>query len=103
MPSSPTVPQEAFDRVLQQAVIRPAGRQFRGEPARQVEILRFLRDAGRPVSSDEIHRWLRSQGAIRGKQDDDPSRRKAVAQAVEAINTKLATFFFQSRDPALLE
>ena len=101
--SAATISQEAFERVLQQAVIRPAGRQFRGEPARQVEILRCLREAGRPVSFDEIHQWLRHHGVVRSVRQDDPARRKAIAQAIEAINTKLGTFFFLARDPAALE
>jgi len=101
--SAATISQEAFERVLQQAVIRPAGRQFRGEPARQVEILRCLWEAGHPVSFDEIHQWLRHHGVVRSARQDDPARRKAIAQAIEAINTKLGTFFFLARDPAVLE
>ncbi|HEY3174248.1 MAG TPA: hypothetical protein VGK94_00655 [Candidatus Polarisedimenticolia bacterium] len=97
------IPQEAFDRILQQAIIRPAGRQFRGEPARQVEILRCLRESARPVPFDELHDHLRHKGVLRSERDDDASRRKAIGQAVEAINTKLGAFFFLARDVRLIE
>jgi len=97
------IPIEAFERILLQAVIRPAGRHFRGEPARQVEILRRLREAGDPVPFDDLHDHLRERGVLRSQRQDDAARRKAVAQAVEAINTKLGTFFFQARDVRLLE
>ena len=30
----PTIPEDVFERVLQEAIVRPAGRSFRGEPAR---------------------------------------------------------------------
>jgi len=94
---------EAFDKVLQQAIIRPAGRHFRGEPARQVEILRHLREAVHPVPFDRLHDHLRERGVLRSERQDDAARRKAVAQAVEAINVKLGTFFFLVRDVRLLE
>ncbi|HET6374405.1 MAG TPA: hypothetical protein VFG76_13940 [Candidatus Polarisedimenticolia bacterium] len=97
------IPQEAFERIVQQAVVRPAGRQFRGEPARQVEILRFLNESERPAAYDVIHSHLRRRGVLRGRRDDDTARRKAIAQAVEAVNIKLGTFFFLARDPRLLE
>ncbi|MFQ5843859.1 MAG: hypothetical protein ACE5JG_02610, partial [Planctomycetota bacterium] len=97
------IPQEAFENVLQQAVVRPAGRHFRGEPARQVELLRYLRQAGRPVAFDELHDHLRRRGVLRSERRDDAARRKAIAQAVEAINTKLGSFFFLARDVRLTE
>ena len=97
------IPEEAFERILQHAVVRPAGRRFRGEPARQVAILRHLREAARPIPYDDLHEHLRKAGVLRGKREDDAARRKAIAQAVEAINIKLGTFFFQARDPRLLE
>ena len=104
LPPGPSIPDDAFEAILQQAVIRPAGRQFRGEPARQVEILRYLRQAvGRPVPFVEIHDHLRRAGVVRSERVDDTARRKAVGQAVDAINTKLGTFFFQVRDIRLLE
>lgn len=97
------IPQEAFERVLQQAIVRPAGRSFRGEPARQVELIRFLRQSGRACDTDAIFGHLRDRGALRTERDDDASRRKVVSQAVEAINVKLGSFFFLARDPRLLE
>ena len=97
------IPAEAFEAILHQAVIRPAGRQFRGEPARQVEILRHLMQATHPVPFDELHEHLRHRGVLRSERDDDTARRKAIAQAVEAINVKLGTFFFLAREPRLLE
>ena len=97
------IPDEAFERILQQAVIRPAGGHFRGEPARQVEILRRLRQSDRSVPFDELHEHLRRRGVLRSERQDDAARRKAIAQAVEAINTKLGTFFFLARDVRLLE
>lgn len=100
---APRIPAEAFEKILQQAVIRPAGRHFRGEPARQVEILRRLREVGRPVPFDELHDHLRARGVLRSERQDDAARRKAIAQAVEAINTKLGAFFFLARDVHLLE
>lgn len=103
VPTIPTIPDDAFERILQQAVIRPAGRQYRGEPARQVTLLRHLRDAGSPVPFDALHAHLREQGVLRGAREDEAARRKAIAQAVDAINVKLGTFFFQVRDVRLLE
>jgi len=103
LPRLPHIPDEAFERILQQAVIRPAGGNFRGEPARQVEILRHLRQADRNVPFDELHEHLRRRGVLRSERQDDAARRKAIAQAVEAINTKLGTFFFLARDVRLLE
>ena len=97
------IPEEPFERVLAQAIIRPAGRQFRGEPARQVEILRCLREAGRPVPFDELHDQLRARGVLRSERVDDAARRKAIGQAVGAINAKLGTFFFLARDTRLME
>ncbi|MFQ5701597.1 MAG: hypothetical protein ACE5HU_07120 [Acidobacteriota bacterium] len=93
----------AFETILHQAVIRPAGRHFRGEPARQVEILRRLRRADRPVAFDDLHEHLRARGVLRSTRVDDAARRKAISQAVDAINIKLGTFFFQVRDLRLLE
>ncbi len=97
------IPEGAFETILQQAVVRPAGRKYRGEPARQVEILRHLRRAERPVPFDALHDHLRSRGVLRSPREDDAARRKAIAQAVEAINTKLGTFFFLARDVRLLD
>jgi hypothetical protein len=97
------IPDEAFERILQQAIIRPAGRHFRGEPARQIEILRRLRAEEHPVTFDDLHDHLKERGALRSERLDDAARRKAIAQAVEAINTKLGTFFFLVRDVRLLE
>jgi hypothetical protein len=99
----PHIPDDAFENILRQAVIRPAGGHFRGEPARQVEILRCLRAADRPLAFDELHDHLRGRGVLRSDRLDDTARRKAIAQAVEAINTKLGTFFFLARDVRLLE
>ncbi len=103
MRSRPGIHEAAFEKVLQQAIVRPEGRQFRGEPARQVALLRLLREAGAPVPFDELHRLLRERGVLRSPRDDETARRKAIAQAVEAINIKLATFFFLARDVALME
>ena len=97
------IPEEPFERILAQAITRPAGRQFRGEPARQIEILRFLRQAGRPVPFDELHDQLRAQGVLRSERVDDAARRKAIGQAIDAINSKLGTFFFLARDMRLME
>ncbi len=97
------IPSDAFERILQLAVIRPAGRRYRGEPARQVAVLKYLRDAGRPVPYDELHEHLRAGGVLRSQRDDEASRRKAIGQAVEAINVKLGTFFFLVRDVRLLD
>jgi len=97
------IPRDAFERILQLAVIRPAGRRYRGEPARQVALLRYLRDAGRPVPFDALHEHLRASGVLRSQRDDEASRRKAIGQAVEAINVKLGTFFFLARDVRLLD
>ncbi len=102
-PEAPPIEKDAFERILLHAVIRPAGRRFRGEPARQTEILRFLREAGRPVPYDAIHRHLRARGVLRSARDDDAAQRKAIAQAVEAINAKLGAYFFHATDPALQE
>jgi len=98
-----SIPEEAFETILHRAVIRPAGRQFRGEPARQVEILRLLRQAARPVPFDDLHAQLKLRGVVRSAREDDAARRKGISQAVEAINDKLGRFFFQVDDPRLLE
>jgi hypothetical protein len=68
-----------------------------------VAILRRLREAGRPVPFDELHEHLRERGVLRSERTDDAARRKAIAQAVDAINTKLGTFFFLASDVRLLE
>ena len=103
MPHRPRIQEAAFERILQQAIVRPEGRQFRGEPARQVTLLRLLRDAAAPMGYDDLHRGLREAGVLRSRREDEAAQRKAIAQAVEAINIKLATFFFLARDVTLLE
>lgn len=101
-PQEPTIPDDAFERVLHEAIVRPAGRKFRGEPSRQVEILRFLRDRGIPASFDEIHAHLKQRGVLRSEREDPTSRRKTIHQALRAINDKLGQFFFQQKDIRLL-
>lgn len=101
-PLEPTIPDDAFERVLHEAIVRPAGRKFRGEPSRQIEVLRFLRERGRPVPFDEIHAHLKTTGVLRSERDDPTSRRKTIHQALKAINDKLGVFFFQQKDIRLL-
>lgn len=98
----PTIAEEAFEAILQDAIIRPAGRRFRGEPSRQVEILRLLRNRVLPVPFDDLHAHLRTAGVLRSTKDDPPGRRKVIRQAIGAINDKLGTFFFRARDIRLL-
>jgi hypothetical protein len=101
-PLEPIVPEAAFERVLHEAIVRPAGRKFRGEPTRQVAILRLLRERVKPVAFDDIFDHLRREGALRTTRDDAPSRRKTVHQALRAINDKLGQFFFAQRDIRML-
>lgn len=101
-PLEPTVPEAAFERVLAEAIVRPAGRRFRGEPSRQVAILRLLRERVRPVPFDEIFAHLRDEGVLRSARDDAPSRRKTIHQALRAINDKLGSFFFAQKDIRLV-
>jgi hypothetical protein len=100
--TEPTIPADAFERILRDAIVRPAGRSFRGEPARQVEILRFLRDRVVPVAFVEVFEHLRAQGLLRTERDDDLSRKKTVRQALIAINEKLGGYFFRAPDLRLL-
>lgn len=99
--SEPTIDPDAFERVLTEAIIRPAGRKFRGEPSRQVAILRLLHAEG-AASFDRIHEHLAAEGVLRSQKDDRASRRKLVRQALGAINDKLGAFFFRARDVRLL-
>ncbi len=99
----PTIPEDVFERVLQEAIVRPAGRSFRGEPARQVALLRILRARVRPVAFDEIFKELKREGVIRAAGDDGGgAAKKAVREAIAAVNDKLGTFFFRVKDIRLL-
>lgn len=100
--NEPTIPSDAFERVLNEAIVRPSGRKFRGEPSRQVAILRFLRDRVRPVLFDEIFQHLRDNDLLRTAREDAPSRRKTIHQALRAVNDKLGTYFFAQKDIRLL-
>lgn len=99
--TEPTISQDAFDRVLTEAIIRPAGRKFRGEPSRQVAILRLLQEHG-TLSFDALHARLGDAGVLRSNKEDVASRRKLIRQAISAINDKLGAFFFRARDVRLL-
>lgn len=101
-PLEPTIPEAAFERVLAEAIIRPAGRMFRGEPSRQVAILRLLRDRVRPVTFDELFDHLRDSGVLRSTREDAPARRKTIHQALRAVNDKLGSFFFAQKDIRLV-
>jgi hypothetical protein len=101
-PAEPQIPDEAFDRVVAEAIVRPAGRKFRGEPQRQVALLEILRERARPVPFDDLFSELEARGVLRSERRDPSARRKTIHQAIKAINDKLGVFFFQQKDIRLL-
>ncbi len=104
-PVEPTIPEAVFEQVLHDAIIRPAGRTFRGEPARQVALLRLLRARVRPVAFEEIFHELKEQGVVRaarGESGSATAAKKAVREAIAAVNDKLGTFFFRVKDIRML-
>lgn len=101
-PLEPTIQADTFERILTDAIVRPAGRSFRGEPSRQVAVLRLLREHVSPLALDEIFDRLAAGGSLRSSKVDATSKRKQVRQLLHAVNDKLAVFFFRVKDIRLL-